>query len=158
MHVFFECVYARQVWESLGMTQWIQVEPGGTAFSIFKRLFSTGTKDQCLLLVLTCYSLWNRRNQWVWNKVVKSVFGTKQTVLNLLADWRLARMENIKNKPGCSLTSRRWQRPQTGWVKVNIDAANFNTIPAIGIGGVIRDENGVFLRGMAKIEWFLATE
>lgn len=86
MHVFFECDYARQVWEALGMTQWIQVESGGTAFNLFKRLFSAGTKDQCLLLVMACYNLRNRRNHWVWNKVEKSVFDTKQTVMNLLAD------------------------------------------------------------------------
>lgn len=37
-----------------------------------------------------------------------------------------------------------------GWVNVNIDAATFTEMNAIGIGNVIRDDGGNFLRVMCK--------
>ncbi|XP_074377333.1 uncharacterized protein LOC141718856 [Apium graveolens] len=40
--------------------------------------------------------------------------------------------------------------PQQHWVKINIDAAIFADIKTIGIGGVIRDANGRFLKAMCK--------
>lgn len=45
-----------------------------------------------------------------------------------------------------SLGPRRWYPPQYGWVKVNIDAAVFLESECIGIGSVIRDNHGVFVR------------
>lgn len=42
--------------------------------------------------------------------------------------------------------TRKWSPPSQGWVKVNIDAAMFGDIGCTGIGCVIRDENGVFIR------------
>lgn len=78
------------------------------------------------------------------------MFGTKHAALNLLADWKLARMEKTRSKPVVSGSLRRWQVPQRRWIKVNMDAAIFSTISAIGIGGVVRDDTGLFLRGMCK--------
>lgn len=57
IHVLVECEYAKKVWESLGMAHWVQGSSGDTGFCLFKRLFSTGTKEQCLLLVLTSWSI-----------------------------------------------------------------------------------------------------
>ena len=36
------------------------------------------------------------------------------------------------------------------WVKINVDAAIFGDTKTIGVGGVIRDEHGSFLRAMCK--------
>ncbi|KAL8107325.1 hypothetical protein AgCh_023940 [Apium graveolens] len=119
---------------------------------IFKRIFSAGTKDQSVLVAVLCWSLWNRRNKWVWDKIDMSVFGTKAAALNLLADWRKAQMEENKYKPVVSSRSRQWKKPQAGWVKINVDAAIFAATKSTSIGGVIRDENGEFLRAMCKHE------
>lgn len=53
-HVLFDCQFARKEWESLGLMQYTQFDPGDTKLDIFKRLFSNGTREQCVLLALMC--------------------------------------------------------------------------------------------------------
>ncbi|KAL8132244.1 hypothetical protein AgCh_007940 [Apium graveolens] len=40
---------------------------------------------------------------------------------------------------------RRWKRPVTGWLKVNIDAALFEDVHSIGLCVIVRDAKGKFL-------------
>ncbi|KAL8094866.1 hypothetical protein AgCh_036398 [Apium graveolens] len=150
MHIFFECSFARLVWEDLGFTGWLQVIQGGSILATFKHLFSTGTMEQCILVVVVCWSLWNRRNKWVWSKVEMSVFGTKSAAVNLLADWRRAQQDKLKATQVMGSNSKVWQKPQVGWVKINMDAALFTSSNSIGVGGVIRDADGGFVSAMCK--------
>lgn len=39
---------------------------------------------------ILCWSIWNRRNKWIWDIVNVSVFGTKSNAFNLLAAWKKA--------------------------------------------------------------------
>lgn len=57
MHVLFECQFAKEVWASIGMLQWVQTIPGESILASFIRLFSTGTKEQCVLLAAISWSL-----------------------------------------------------------------------------------------------------
>ena len=113
LHVLFECFFAKSVWELLGLSNWVQVFQDESIIDIFKRLFTTGTKEQYVLVAVICWSLWNRRNKWVWDKVDMSVFGTKNAALNLLADWRKARLDSAKYKPVVSSSERCWHKPPT---------------------------------------------
>ncbi|KAL8146232.1 hypothetical protein AgCh_004104 [Apium graveolens] len=65
--------------------------------------------------------------------------------------WRKAQMKANKYTPVVSLSSRKWQKPQAGWVKINVNAATFTGTHLIGIGGVIRGDNGEFLRAMCQL-------
>lgn len=107
-----------------------------------KRLFSNASTERCVIIALMCWSIWNRRNRWVWNKIAMSVFGTKMAALNLLAYWKKVHLENVKNKPAANQNPRQWHTPPPGWVKINVDAAVFSGTSTIGIGSVIRDGNG----------------
>lgn len=66
----------------------VQVMQGDTALSIFNRCFSTCTKDQCVLIGMIGWSLWNRRNKWVWERANGSAFGVVVAACNLLHDWK----------------------------------------------------------------------
>ncbi|KAL8107899.1 hypothetical protein AgCh_024343 [Apium graveolens] len=136
--------------DTVGLREWIQVLQGEQVMDTFKRLFRTGTKEQCVLVAVLYWSLWNRRNKWVWDKIDMLVFGTKAAALNLLTDWRKAQMEGNKYTPVVSSSSRKWRKPQAGWVKINVDAATFTGTHSTGIGRVIRDDNGEFLRAMCQ--------
>ena len=149
-HVLFECSFAKQVWEESGLENHVQVLPNETMVEVFKRLLTTATKEQNVLVVMLCWSIWNRRNKWVWDRIDMSVFGTRMAAVNLLMDWKRAQLEGIKQKPVIHSSSRRWQLPQDGWVKINIDAATFAEINAFGLGSVIRDTEGNFLHAMCR--------
>lgn len=149
-HVLFECQFAKEVWTSTSMVQWVQISPGETISEVFRRLFSSGTRAQCALLALICWSLWNRRNKWLWNRVSVSIFGTTSSAMNLLTDWKTAQVDHVKHASASNINVRRWQAPQQNWVKINMDAAIFADIRTIGIGGIIRDANGKFLKAICK--------
>lgn len=69
VHVLFECSLAKLVWEFMGLANWVQGMPHETIMDIFKRLFTTGSREQRVLIAVLCWNIWNRRNKWVWNKV-----------------------------------------------------------------------------------------
>lgn len=48
------------------------------------------------------------------------------------------------------MRTRRWDRPTQGWVKINIDAARFEEVQCIGLGAVVWDDQGSFLRARSK--------
>ncbi|KAL8089642.1 hypothetical protein AgCh_039213 [Apium graveolens] len=47
-------------------------------------------------------------------------------------------------------STRRWQAPMQTLVKINVDASIFGDAETIGVGGVVRDEKGKFLRAMCN--------
>lgn len=65
IHVLFECQIARDVWSEVGLQQIIEIIPGDSIFDVVTRAFELGTREQFTLLVLLCWSIWNRRNRWV---------------------------------------------------------------------------------------------
>lgn len=95
---------------------------------------------------MICWNLWNRRNRWVWDKISITEFGVVAKVMNMLSEWRQNCLERCKYKAMVSTSPRRWQPPQQGWMKINVDAAIFMESSCIGIGSVIRDEHGNFVR------------
>ncbi|XP_074374181.1 uncharacterized protein LOC141714567 [Apium graveolens] len=54
VHVLFGYSFTQQVWESIQMKHWIQIVPGESIFQMFKRLFSSGTKEQWAMMALMC--------------------------------------------------------------------------------------------------------
>ncbi|KAL8103570.1 hypothetical protein AgCh_027952 [Apium graveolens] len=69
-----------------------------------------------------------------------------QNLTTLEPDWKKAReSESVKNmaqKTG----SRSWVKPPAGWIKINIDASWGLQPGSVGLGNVVRDETGNFLR------------
>lgn len=64
-HVLFGCDFARTVWLSTGLQHLLQLDVADTAATIIMKIFETATRDQCVLLGMVCWALWNRRNKWV---------------------------------------------------------------------------------------------
>ena len=149
-HILFTCHFAREVWHELGMQQLVTVMQEDTIITVFKRVFRTGTREQCVMLGLFCWSMWFRRNKWVWDKATMSVFGVKAMALNMLNDWRKA-MEKASRESQMQQVARNWQKPPPGWVKINMDAACKQGDDCVKLGCVARDENGNFLRGRSNV-------
>lgn len=145
MHVLFGCEFARAVWAAAGLETYISLEPNDKFLDVIKRIFRICTKEQSALVGSFCWSLWDRRNKWVWDKINISVFGVKSTVFNLLTDWRKAQEKDDKIRSNSECSSRHWLKPPQGWLKINLDAAVFQDINCIGIGCLIRDAFGSFL-------------
>lgn len=115
-----------------------------TCLDVLIRVFQTTTRDKSALVAMICWSLWNRRNKWVWDRVNGTAFGVRAAAVNLLSDWSRAREIEHTRRHQMQEESR-WSKPPVGWVKVNVDAAVFSD-NTIGFGSVIRNEEGQFLR------------
>ncbi|XP_074326958.1 uncharacterized protein LOC141664898 [Apium graveolens] len=123
IHALLECSFAREVWEAVGLQQWVAVRNNDTVLKVLKRVFNAGTGDQGLMVGLLCWSIWCRRNKWVWDKVSMSVFSVRAMAMNLLADdWNRAREDDCKYKNPQPGGTMHWCKPPLGWVKVNVDA------------------------------------
>lgn len=81
-----------------------------------------------------------------------SEFGIKAAALNLLADWKKAQEQQLT--PGTRSRTLgavcKWEKPQTSWVKMNLDAAFFEEIDCIGLGSVVRGADGQFIMAMHR--------
>ncbi|XP_074364695.1 uncharacterized protein LOC141705705 [Apium graveolens] len=146
MHVLFECGFARTVWALAGLLRQVVRVQNKSCFEMMVRLFQTVTRYQCVMVEMICWSLWNRRNKWVWDQANGSAFGVKEAALNLLTEWRKARV--IERQDVCRATAglQVWSKPPVGWKKVTVDVGT-SIEGYVGIGRIIRDEGGQFLRG-----------
>ncbi|XP_074374535.1 uncharacterized protein LOC141714938 [Apium graveolens] len=93
IHILFECNFAQDVWKSVGLWEVVSVNLNSDVFVTMQKIFSVCRKDQSALVGLFCWSLWNRRNRLVWDRVNTSVFGVKAATLNLFNDWKKAQEE-----------------------------------------------------------------
>lgn len=75
-----------------------------------------------------------------------SEFGIQAMAMNMLNEWRQKCVNSSKVAVTTTGGSRRWCRPQLGWIKVNTDAAVFMEWNTTGVGSVIRDDCGQFIR------------
>lgn len=57
--MFSSNVSLKQVWSSVGMADRVQINVGESTLDLFKRLFNNTTKEQCVLLALLCWNIWN---------------------------------------------------------------------------------------------------
>lgn len=85
-HVLFGCCFAQSLWREVGLHQLVTVQQNESTFEAFKRIFLTGSTEQCVMVGLFCWSLWTRRNKWLWDRMDMSVFGVKAMALNMLSD------------------------------------------------------------------------
>lgn len=111
----------------------MSILPSDNVFDVLCRVFAACNREQCTLITLMCWSIWNRRNIWVWERINQCVFGIKAAAVNMLTEWRKAHDQKLSsgNNTGTPLEIRKWEKPQDSWVKINIDAALFEDIDCI---------------------------
>lgn len=120
-----------------------------TTATVIMKIFETATRDQCVLLGMVCWALWNRRNKWVWEKANGFAFGVRASAINLLQDWKEAPTRERQATNQVDAGFRVWTRPSVGWSKMNVDAAVFQD-GSTGIGSVLRDSDGQFIHARCR--------
>ena len=104
------------------------------------------SKENVNLAAMICWCLWNARNELVWNGKLRQKEWILRSAGDLLGQWQQARMVENQNQQGREVNvQQRWKKPEVGWLKCNVDAALFNQQGKIGLGCIIRDENGVLV-------------
>lgn len=68
IHVLFEYQIAVSAWREVGFPDNISILPEDSVYDVIRRVFDRGNREQCTMLALVCWIIWNRRNKWVWDK------------------------------------------------------------------------------------------
>lgn len=105
-HVLFGCSFVKEICLRVGIQEESIQRDQGSVKEIFSSLFSTCPREKLSWIIIICWSLWNRRNRWPWDKVTGSVFGTHAAAMNLLNDWKMSQMEKLSHRPATSQSSR----------------------------------------------------
>ncbi|KAL6513680.1 hypothetical protein OROHE_019540 [Orobanche hederae] len=123
--------------------------------AVFGQVLSLSEK---LTFAMMFWVIWKRRNEKLWEGVVRPVMLAVEGAKELLQQWQLARSSKANSQQHRTATNstcrqaERWQKPNCGELKCNLDAAIFREENKFGGGICVRDENGAF-RG-AKTMWF----
>ncbi|XP_074378458.1 uncharacterized protein LOC141719995 [Apium graveolens] len=149
-HVLFDCCFARNVWGKVAVPEVDIDRYQGSVWDFLIPLFNTCNREKLSLIAMVCWSLWNRRNRWIWDKITGSDFGVHAAAINLLNDWKRAQVEKKNYRQVINSSPRHWSPPQQGWVKINVDAALFEASGSTGISSIIRNEAGQFIRARVR--------
>lgn len=95
------------------MNSLVQYSTQDAAFMVLRNAFDRCTKEQCVFIGMLCWSIWNRRNKWVWEKANGSVFGVRAAATNLLKDWQEAQVRVTGRNSQENVGARLWSKPAT---------------------------------------------
>ena len=108
IHVMFLCDFAKIVWLIVGMAKLANCFPYETPSAVLERVLEQGTKEQCVEIGMLCWSIWNRRNRWVWEHANMSVFGVRNIASHLLREWMEAQVKEGSRKIRGEVGDRVW--------------------------------------------------
>ncbi|EEF43404.1 conserved hypothetical protein [Ricinus communis] len=160
-HVLFGCSMARECWDLLGFRFSFPTE--SPICSWIQNFFIDNHEDTCAKMALVCGSLWNQRNHWVWNKQSNTTYGVISPANQLLEQRTRAQSADEEIAPPLGHNTdvtRKWTKPELGWLKINTDTALFLKQGRIGLGCVVRDSNGrmIMARSERRVGRFTARE
>ncbi|MCI01688.1 BZIP-like protein, partial [Trifolium medium] len=104
-------------------------------------------KDVAGQFAMLVWSLWNNRNNKVWNGEHEGGRQLGMKAHQLWHDWKLA--QNIQQQGAYSDEQQQhltqWQQPPIGWYKCNADAGFHSDSNKTSAGWILRDHTGQFV-------------
>ena len=109
---------------------------------------SIGKPPWSVIFLFAIWITWKSRNNFA--------FKGKSPNLALARDIKKQAVEYFfyaySSKSVARLTLRpiKWEKPQSGWIEMNTDGSSNESSRIAGCGGVLRDEQGRWIKGFAK--------
>ncbi|XP_074315569.1 uncharacterized protein LOC141651770 [Silene latifolia] len=105
-------------------------------------------------LMVGCWAMWEHRNKVVFESITPEPLRVVQRTRDVVeeiegAEWGTSIQENVRERRSVEGSGNEgWQVPQSGFVKINVDAG-VKQGEGVGSGAVCRDENGGVLWGLS---------
>ncbi|KAM6588598.1 hypothetical protein CsatA_011203 [Cannabis sativa] len=146
LHVLVRCSFARSCWSKVPITG---VAPDAMLFSSWLEAgLVLWNSAEALEAGMVCWSIWNRRNELVWNfKHPDASEVVAMAKLNYV-EWFNAQKVNVTDACLTGTTTlpvERWKAPDFPLVKVNVDGALFSAHGQYGLGLIARSAAGLVL-------------
>ena len=142
-HVLWWCPKAREAWEC---SKLVLPKVDGAVLSfqdiMWKLLMDEVIgENHVVQTAIVAWALWHNRNEIRCGGVRKSRQVLFKWASNYLMEYRTAVAQNIL-APSLPRLDATWCPPRGGHFKINVDGAVFSKKKAVGIGVVIRDDEG----------------
>lgn len=170
-HVLFDCPRARKIWQDcllLSKVNSVMLD-NNTAAELIFALLQELSCVQAELFATVLWSLWKSLNMRLWQNVTETSQDILKRARQLLFSWRDANRKQQNSRlavqqhdstaaapaglisavqqltDGENVVQQvqvRWQKPEHGRLKCNVDASFSEALNCVGFGFCIRDEAG----------------
>ncbi|XVF50659.1 hypothetical protein PTKIN_Ptkin04bG0119700 [Pterospermum kingtungense] len=114
---------------------------------------SRGSNDDHASVVMVIWQIWRNRNDVVWKGRRGSASHLVHAGLNFLQQWVMA--QSLLRGTGMNagvIGDMKWQKPPSGSIKCNVDAAIFQALSKVGYGCIIKDSKGGFIAWRSEVK------
>ncbi|MCI01865.1 hypothetical protein A2U01_0022894 [Trifolium medium] len=147
-HILFGCEVSKNVWAEADL--WIIIESRVQIFTTIQEiLFHICCSEDAISagrIAMVAWSLWNNRNNWVWNGTKDAQRECATRAAHNWAEWDTVNIvqQCVPTTATCPELMQ-WQRPDYGMLKCNVDAMT----PVFSLVEVRQDGVGVCVIVMA---------
>lgn len=152
LHVFFDCIYAEQCWQNVGLN--FDMSTVEHAPTWLLRKLETETFDNLNKIATVLWGTWMAQNKKIWEDKWVPPDMAVEWSLKHIKEWRNAvsvvqgvKVNTRNPSHACNQDDIKWKHPDAGHLKLNVDASVFMDSGSFSIGMVLRDHNGLFLKG-----------
>ncbi|KAM6552927.1 hypothetical protein CsatB_013689 [Cannabis sativa] len=149
-HALLLCTQPKLVWDRVGIGTATAATGASNFLNWCIQSFATADAAQRKLLPVLCWAIWSARNDFVWQQKTTTAATILNTAMGFLDQWSKAQNTLIETSwSGCTINdgAEQWVVPNINTIKVNVDAALFNSSNKYGCGVVARDHYGMLIQG-----------
>ncbi|XP_074337480.1 uncharacterized protein LOC141674673 [Apium graveolens] len=154
-HLFFECPFAKSCWHQVGINvdDW-EIE---SSHDWLLQKLAQGSKLEVINISQVLWGIWFLRNKSIFEGKTMTPEAIMVWSKKQILDWKPTnkRSTDAKNENGSRyLNYRRWQPPEAGSFKLNVDAAIVVGQNSFFVGMVLRNHLGQYESGkvMKKVK------
>lgn len=147
-HLFVDCSYAQNCWKLANLLQLVnECASNSDSFSQWLVSFLKRCQPHTTTMAMILWSIWYYRNEKVWNNIDRPTNINISMASDLLHQWLKAQTISHPQYNSSMVNGGdiRWERPPSGFMKCNIDAAIFKELRMTGGAAIIRDHDGEFM-------------
>jgi ribonuclease HI len=153
-HVICDCVVSVQARQAAGIAMQLQqrFQASSTVRDLIFNICINEDKDTAGIFAMVVWTLWNNRNNKVWNDTNDPGRSIGLRARHLWEEW-FAVQQLQHGTTGSEHVQQllSWQKPSQGWYKCNVDAAFHREINKTSTSWCLRDHQGRFV--MAETSW-----
>uniref|UniRef100_A0A803PFI6 Reverse transcriptase zinc-binding domain-containing protein n=1 Tax=Cannabis sativa TaxID=3483 RepID=A0A803PFI6_CANSA len=143
LHILVDFPFSYNCWRTAAIPR---VASAATSFAgWFDDGLKLWTKEDRTGAAMLCWSIWNNRNNSVWNSKQSSVEEVVSIASLNFVSWNNAQNQSHISPSGHGQQGRyieHWTRPIDPYIKVNVDGAIFSNEECFGFGMVARTASG----------------
>ncbi|WOH01628.1 hypothetical protein DCAR_0521012 [Daucus carota subsp. sativus] len=147
-HLFFECGFAKECWQQKGFDS--NVWDIESSHEWLLHTLANGPDEILVKMVSVLWGVWFARNKRIFENRFMSPATVMAWSAKQILEWQIAN-KKVSFSPHLSNRQqgdgRKWQVPEQGCLKINVDASVVDGQNSFGIGMVLRNHQGHYITG-----------